>query len=300
MSTTARLAFFWAGLAVVLGAALVAGGSVVPPHVASSWARAIPNTNVAGHKAGSQSVRGVSLSQGGLMLGDVAAPSAAGVSGTLSFRIETLAGVPVTKFDTENTKQLHLIVVRSDGAEFRHVHPTMNVAGQWSIPWTWKAAGTYRIFADFVPAAATGKDTGAGTGRVLSYALEVGGCVTPRRATTVSTVSRVDGFAVAIDGAFRAEAVSKLTVTVTRDGQPVTTLQPYLGAYGHLVALREGDLAYLHAHAVAAEPTAGRVGFLAEGPTPGRYLVYLDFEVAGRVHTAQFVLNAEPPTAAHN
>ena len=39
-----------------------------------------------------------------------------------------------------------------------------------------------------------------------------------------------------------------LTLTVTKDGQPVTDLQPYLGAYGHLVALRAGDLAYLHVH----------------------------------------------------
>ena len=35
---------------------------------------------------------------------------------------------------------------------------------------------------------------------------------------------------------------------MSRDGRPVTDLQPYLGAFGHLVALRSGDLAYLHVH----------------------------------------------------
>src|SRR5438477_3662407 len=45
---------------------------------------------------------------------------------------------------------------------------------------------------------------------------------------------------------------------VAQDGY----LQPYLGAYGHLVALRDGDLAYLHVHPDGA-PGDGRT---AAGP----------------------------------
>jgi hypothetical protein len=61
--------------------------------------------------------------------------------------------------------------------------------------------------------------------------------------------------------------------------------------------LREGDLAYLHAHPQGAAPTAGsisgpQISFMAEPPTPGRYLLYLDFQVDGQVHTAQFVVDA--------
>ena len=37
----------------------------------------------------------------------------------------------------------------------------------------------------------------------------------------------------------------------------MTDLQPYLAAYGHLVALRQGDLAYLHVHP-DGEPGDGR------------------------------------------
>ena len=85
-----------------------------------------------------------------------------------------------------------------------------------------------------------------------------------------------------------------LTFTVTRDGAPVTTLQPYLGAAGHLVALRVGDLAYLHVHPMD-DPTGKsgpEVAFMAEAPTAGRYLLYLDFQVDGRVHTATFTTTA--------
>ena len=58
----------------------------------------------------------------------------------------------------------------------------------------------------------------------------------------------MDGYTVTLDGDLTAGADAKLTLSVSRDGKPVTDLQPYLAAYGHLVALRDGDLAYLHVH----------------------------------------------------
>ena len=90
--------------------------------------------------------------------------------------------------------------------------------------------------------------------------------------------------------------------SVSRDGQPVTTLEPYLGAFGHLVALRDGDLAYLHVHPHGDAPAAGEtsgpeVVFEATIPNPGRYLLYFDFQVDGQVHSAPLVLDT---TSASN
>ncbi len=78
-------------------------------------------------------------------------------------------------------------------------------------------------------------------------------------------------------------------------------MQPYLGAFGHLVALRDGDLAYLHVHPEGAEPETGQlsgptVEFATEVPTPGRYLLYFDFQVDDEVHTASFVVSTEGAT----
>jgi hypothetical protein len=86
-----------------------------------------------------------------------------------------------------------------------------------------------------------------------------------------------------------------LTLTVTRNGTSVTDLEPYLGAYGHLVALRSGDLAYLHVH---PEGTPGdgetdpgpEVVFYTEVPSAGRYHLYLDFKHQGVVRTAAFTV----------
>ena len=212
-----------------------------------------------------------------------------GESGELRFRILDAAGSPVTAYEPQHEKDLHLIVVRSDGAWFRHVHPALDRAsGTWSLPWTWGAAGSYRVFADF---AASGADP-----VTLTRTVDVAGSFAPAHPETTAT-ARVDGFEARITGDLVPGSASELTVTITRDGAPVTALQPYLGAFGHLVALREGDLAYLHVHPEGAEPSPGEVSgpdvrFGAQVPTVGRYLLYFDFQVDGVVHTAAFVRDA--------
>jgi hypothetical protein len=90
-----------------------------------------------------------------------------------------------------------------------------------------------------------------------------------------------------------------LSFAVTRNGKPVADLQPYLGARGHLVVLREGDLAYLHVHPTDEADAVGHVvGFAATVPSVGGYRLYLDFRVDGVVRTASFRLATGDQTAA--
>jgi hypothetical protein len=101
---------------------------------------------------------------------------------------------------------------------------------------------------------------------------------------------------------------------VTRNGRPVTDLQDYLGARGHLVALRAGDLAYLHVHptggshgmaAVGVDhgpsgtdhvsretgESIGEISFAATFPSAGRYRLFLQFKVDGKVRTVAYTVN---------
>lgn len=307
MRTGTRLAVYGLGLAVAFGGAMAIAGAVVPASVVADWTEGAETSgHTDGHPgtsdetaeattdvtaSGAADLRGLSLGSDGFVLSPVEAPGAVGQSGELSFQIQTDAGEPVTDYSTAHDKDLHLIVVRSDGSGFRHVHPTLDDAtGTWSLPWTWEAAGSYRVFADFTtadpePVALT-----------LTRTVEVAGEVTPVVSKPVA-VSRVDGFEVSLEGDLSAGSSSELTITVSRDGEPVSTLEPYLGAFGHLVALREGDLAFLHVHADGDEPETGEtagpaITFFTDAPTAGRYLLYLDFQVDGQVHTAEFVLDA--------
>jgi Cu+-exporting ATPase len=69
----------------------------------------------------------------------------------------------------------------------------------------------------------------------------------------------VDGYTVTLSGSPKANEASMLMLSVSRGGKPVTDLQPYLGAYGHLVALRTSDLAYLHLHPTGNQATASHL-----------------------------------------
>ncbi len=94
-----------------------------------------------------------------------------------------------------------------------------------------------------------------------------------------------------MEGGETAGKEEELRFAISLQGKPVT-VEPYLGAGGHLVALREGDLAYLHVHpadhGAAHGDAAERVAFMTEFPTEGRYRLFLQFKHEGKVHTAAF------------
>lgn len=199
----------------------------------------------------------------------------------LAFRILDDAGQPVTSYDVQHERRLHLIAVRRDLAEFRHVHPRLDPAtGRWTVTVA-LGAGVWRLYADFAP-------TGAEP-TVAEADLMVAGRFTPSALGPDTTVSRVDGYEVHLQ---RDDEASTVTFHVTRDGADVTDLAPYLGAYGHLVAIRADDLAYLHVHPEDGEP-GPEVGFHADLAGAGRYRLFLDFKHAGRVHTADFTVTVD-------
>lgn len=303
MNAPARLGLYAFFLAIVFGVAAVAAGAIVPQSTVDAWTRDVDANSHGGHddndapdRPAAGDALGLGLASGDYRLSAVAAPHRASVGGELSLVVTGPDGRPVTAFQPEHEKELHLIVVRSDGQQFRHVHPERAADGTWSLPWSWDEAGTYRVYADFTPAA-------SGKNLTLSSTLHVEGDYRPVPARPTRSVS-VDGYDVAVQGDLVAGGDSTLTMRVTRGGRPVTALQPYLGAFGHLVALREGDLAYLHVHPHGDEPKAGEtsgpeIAFTASAPTPGRYLLYLDFRVGGRVRTAPLVLDATGPASTN-
>ncbi|WP_173921697.1 heavy-metal-associated domain-containing protein [Agromyces sp. Marseille-P2726] len=300
MRAPLRLGLFAAALVGVFVAAFGGGRVLVPSSAADGWG-AEQGTHAASDSErepadaahSGSSVKGVASSENGYSLQDVSAPAVVGEPGTLAFVLTGPDGARVTDYTTQHEKDLHLIVVRTDGAEFRHVHPTLASDGTWSIPWTWRAAGGYRIFADFLPRALDESLT-------LTSSLHVGGDVATSPVPPASTVVTTGPYEVTVHGELVAGAASELAFSITRDGAPVV-LEPYLGANGHLVALRTGDLAYLHVHPEHGDATdAATVSFAAEVPTIGDYLLYLDVKIDGQVHTAAFAATASTTVAPGN
>ena len=265
-----KLAAFAATLTVLLIGGFGAGKVLNP-----SPPRAEQATAMAAMDETADPVRGLAVAEHGLRL-VVANPALArGRTATLRFRVVDERGATVHDFDVEHTKRMHLIVVRRDLTGFQHLHPRQDADGEWTTPLRLDSAGSYRVFADF---------SHDGEATTLASDLRVDGAATLQPLPApVSEASADGGYSVRVNvGTAHAGRETGIRFTVLRHGKPVE-VEPYLGANGHLVALREGDLAFLHVH-----PTAGTTEFESTFPTVGRYRLFLQFKHEGRVHTAAF------------
>jgi hypothetical protein len=282
VSVLSRLAGFAAVVAAVGGAAAAAGGLLDPSPPGGEARAAVPAPMGSMDRGDGgmtpMPVRGLAVASDGLRLVVNERAFRRGRTQDVRFRIVDRAGRAVRDFDVEHTKRMHLIVARRDLTGFQHLHPEMEADGTWSTPLRLEQAGSYRIFADF---SHDGEATTLATDLRVDGPADLHPLPQPRP-TAVSD----GGYDVRFDsGAARAGKETALRFTVTKDGRPVAT-EPYLGADGHLVALREGDLAFLHVHPTDA--AGDSIGFEATFPTTGAYRLFLQFKVDGVVQTVAF------------
>ena len=273
----ARLALFAALLVVVFGAAAAVGAAVDPGE---------PATCEPGHGAMAPEPLGLAVSAHGTTIAPVSFAARAGTTTTLGFRIlDERGAVMRSGFEVEAERRMHLILVRRDLIGYQHLHPVMARDGTWKTPVSVPRAGAYRLFADFQRACEK---------HVLAADLLAPGTFDPEPLPVAAPAARTDGYDVRLSHApLRTGREALLRFAVTRGGRPVA-VQPYLGAGGHLVALRQGDLAYLHAHPEEEAAGTGTIAFAAEFLASGSYRLFLQFRAGGSVHAVPFTVTVAP------
>ncbi|WP_433529989.1 hypothetical protein ACQPYA_27885 [Micromonospora sp. CA-263727] len=294
---TLRLALVVGGLvlAVLLGFGLgrLNGGGAAVGGAESALADHSHAPGVGAHSHGADQAAaadagGLAVSRDGYTLTPLTAGFTAGRTGELRFRIDDGQRRTVTRFAVVHDKPMHVIVVRRDLTGYQHLHPTMAPDGTWSVPLTLPQPGIWRAYADFTALA----DDGRQTATTLGVDLVAPGDYTPRPLPAPTTTTTVDGFTVGYEGTPEPGLTVPLAFRVTGPDGAAPTLERYLGAYGHLVALRDGDLGYLHVHP-EPELIDGTIRFWLTTPGPGRYRLYLDFATGGEVRTAEFTVIVE-------
>jgi hypothetical protein len=286
--TSSRLAAFAAALAAAAGIAAAAGGATgATPPFQDCLKIAAPAPEEMGMESEDGMVEAVPGAHGltselaGVRLEPQPSAFAPGGAGTWRFRIMGCDGEPVRDFEREQGKLLHLIVVRSDFTGYQHLHPVLGADGTFSVPVATPSAGRYRAIADFVI---------DGRKYVVGTDFNVPGAARQTPLPAPALQASVDGYDVELQrpAVLEAGEEAQLTFRMTRRGRPVTDLQPYLGAYGHLVALHAPDLAYSHVHPNGEDRSLGAITFDAELDEPGSYRLFVQFQTNGRVHTAAF------------
>jgi hypothetical protein len=199
------------------------------------------------------------------------------------------ASEAIDKFETFQTKLMHLIVVSDDLQTFSHIHPVYKQKGRFEVQANFPQGGNYTLISDYKPASQAEQ--------VSLMQVKVAGKSTALPKVDFTTAKLIGDTKVQLDNADNLR-VGKETMLVFKmqqtNGQPVTDLQPYLGERGHLVIMQQSSpltrADYIHAHA-AQHGTGGEVHFITTFPKAGKYKMWGQFNRGGKIVTADFWVN---------
>ncbi len=206
----------------------------------------------------------------------------------IAIQIQDNTGKPIENFEISHEKKMHLIVVSKDLSFFNHIHPEYKEKGKFEITTQFPTGGDYKLISDFIPA--------GGSAKTESQWITVKGDI-PKQSplqpeTKLTKVVEGTHVTLSID---QLQAGKEITMTFNfrdaKSGQPVTNLQPYLGAAGHVVILSANAEKYIHNHPLEEKATGPDAKFGTSFPTSGVYKLWGQFQREGKVFVVPFVVN---------
>jgi hypothetical protein len=209
---------------------------------------------------------------------------------------------PVRQFNVIHEKLFHFFVVSHDFSHFEHLHPELNADGSFSLELILPTAGLFHVYSDIFPV--------GGVAQVSHQMLITDGfkaaaneLIAPLNPDE-SSIKTVEGITFKKDFAptrlvENQAAVLRYTLTDEKTGEPISDLQPYLGAWGHTLILSEDASNYLHCHPVEAAAKNGKapavIYFETFFPRAGKYRIWSQFRRQEKIVTVSFDVTVFPP-----
>lgn len=211
-----------------------------------------------------------------------------GKKSTLSIIVMNKEGKPVKDFELEHEKLMHLIVISKDLSFFEHIHPEYKGDGKFEISPNFPSGGEYKLYADFVPKGET-KIVKSSVVKVEGQIAQPTNLVVDQKLTKV-----VDGKEITLTFDHlmtNMELPMTFTIKDAKTKIPITNLQPYLGAIGHVVAISGDTKTYLHVHPMEENTTGPEAKFMTTFPKKGLYKIWGQFQYDGKVFIVPFTVN---------
>jgi hypothetical protein len=189
----------------------------------------------------------------------------------------------VKNFEVVHEKLFHLFIVSHDLEYFAHVHPELQPDGSFLLRTTLPKPGTYRLLADYYP-----------TGGVPQ--------LTP---LTISTEGYTSPLVPAeLNPDLAPQHSENLEAELTTDPpqpiagkktllffklKPAEGLEPYIGAWAHMLAVSNDLIDMIHTHPSIANG-GPNVQFDLYFPREATYRIWVQFQRLGKVNTVVFTV----------
>ncbi len=213
----------------------------------------------------------------------------------LHFHVSDAHGKPLgpNALETVHTRKFHLLVIDPSLMDYHHLHPEAEATpGDYRVTFTPGKAGGYRAWADLTPHQGAHAYVPVDLGSFAPAKIEKG------RMTTATVAGY--RFTLTFDTPLQVGAETMATLHVEEKGQPLTTLEPVMGAFAHLVGFSEDYHSILHTHPMGEEPTRmdARGGpdlmFHIEPAVPGFVKLFAQLRIAGRDFYVPFSVEVAP------
>jgi hypothetical protein len=197
----------------------------------------------------------------------------------LIFRVlHPKTGKLVKNFDVVHDKLFHLFLLRSDLSEFAHEHPELQPDGTFRMTWTFASGGLYRILTDFYPAGATPQ--------LIASSLLLPGAIENPKLSPTTDEQVGENLRVKLRTE-PAKPVAGFKTMMFFELDTADGLQPYLGAWGHMLAASSDTVDLIHAHP-AFDQVGKTIQFNVIFPRAGMHRIWVQFQRSGKVNTVAF------------
>ena len=205
----------------------------------------------------------------------------------LSFEvIQPDSGSRQSEFEIVHEKLFHLFWVSHDLEVFRHEHPVLGDDGIFRIETVFDRPGVYRLMGDFYPS--------GGTPQMVPMTLTTAGFEEPLETLAPSLAAdRLPKRGRNIKVSLRTDPPKPLAGLLTLLFFELNTargLQKYLGAWAHMLAVKDDLVTLIHGHPRIAD--GGKlIQMNVIFPEPGMYRVWVQVQRKGKVSTLPFTVD---------